>query len=115
MKNIKRLFLGLLTLLLSVGSLHITHAEENEGSILVNGTKEGKIYEIYKIFDLTYSGSNVSYTIDEDWEAFFEDAGKGYLVGVNTGSLNPITIGSTTKYINITEQNINDFTKLALL
>lgn len=115
MKNIKRLFLGLSTLLLAVGSLHITCAEENEGSILVNGTKEGKIYEIYKIFDLTYSGSNVSYTIDENWEAFFEEVGKDYLVNVNTGSLNPITIGSTTKYINITEQNINDFTKLALV
>lgn len=115
MKNIKRLFLGLLTLLLSVGSLYITHAEENEGSILVNSTKEGKIYEIYKIFDLTYSGSNVSYTIDEDWETFFEEVGKDYLVDANTGSLNPITIGSITKYINITEQNINDFTKLALV
>jgi len=115
MKNIKKLFLGLLTLLLSVGTLHIISAEENEGSILVNGTKEGKIYEIYKIFDLTYSGTNVSYTIDEDWTSFFEDAGKDYIVDENTGNLNGITIGNTTKYINITQQNINDFTKLALV
>lgn len=114
MKNIKRLFLGLLTLLLSVGSLYIVSADTS-GSILVNGTKEGKTYEIYKIFDLTYSGTNVAYTIDEDWEAFFEDAGKDYIVEENTGSLNGVTIGSTTKYINITEQNINDFTKLALV
>ena len=115
MKNIKRLFLGLLTLLLSVSSLHVVSAVENEGSILVNGTKEGKTYEIYKIFDLTYSGSNVAYTIDEDWEVFFEGAGKDYLVDTNAGSLNPITVGSETKYINITEQNINDFTKVALV
>ena len=115
MKNIKRLFLGLLTLLLSISSLHIAFANQNEGSILVNGTKEGKIYEIYKIFDLTYSGSNVSYTIDEDWTAFFDNDGKEYIVDDKNDDLNPITIGNTTKYINITEQNINDFTKLALV
>lgn len=113
MKYIKKLCLGLLTLLLSVSSLNKVFAS-TEGSIVVNGTKEGKTYEIYKIFDLTYSGTNVSYTIDEDWTAFFEDAGKDYIVSANTGSLNPITVGNKTKYINITEQNINDFTKLAL-
>lgn len=115
MKNIKRLFLGLLTLLLSVSSLNIVKADNTEGSILVNGTKEGKIYEIYKILDLTYSGSNVAYTIDEDWTAFFEGTGKNYIVDENSGTLNPITIGSETKYINITETNINEFTKAALI
>lgn len=115
MKYIKRIFLGLLTLLLSVSTLHIINADNNEGSIVVNKTKEGKVYEIYKIFDLTYSGTNVSYTIDEDWTKFFEEDGKDYIVEENTGDLNPITIGSTTKYINITETNVNDFTKLALV
>jgi len=113
-KNIKRLFLGLLTLLLSVGYINFVSADTS-GSILVNGTKEGKIYDIYKIFDLTYSGTNVSYTIDEDWIVFFENAGKDYIADGNTADLNPITIGSETKYINITEQNINDFTKVALV
>ena len=114
MRNIKKLFLGLLTLLLSVSSLNIVSAD-TQGSILVNGTKEGKIYEIYKMFDLTYSGTNVSYTIDEDWIAFFNDAGKEYITDEKSDNLNPITIGSETKYINITEQNINDFTKVALI
>lgn len=115
MKIIKKLFLGLLTLLLSVSTFNIALADNNEGSILVNGTKEGKVYEIYKIFDLTYSGSNVSYTIDEDWVSFFDNAGKDFIIDTNSGNLNPITIGSTTKYINITEGNVNDFTKLALV
>lgn len=113
MKKIKRLFLGLLTLLLGVGSLKIVSAD-TEGSILVSNTKEGKTYEIYKIFDLTYSGTNVSYTIDEDWITFFDVDGKEYIVSENTGNLNPITIGNETKYINITEQNIYEFTKIAL-
>ena len=115
MKKIKKLFLGILTLLLSVSSLQIALADNNKGSILVNGTKEGRTYEIYKIFNLTYSGSNVSYTIDDDWNAFFEEDGKDFILNENTGSLNPITIGGTTKYINITEQNISEFTKLALV
>ena len=115
MKYIKRVFLGLLTLLLSVSTVHIANANNKDGSIIVNKTKEGKEYEIYKIFDLTYSGTNVSYTIDEDWKEFFEENGKDYIVDENTGNLNPITIGSSTKYINITEANVNDFTKLALV
>lgn len=114
MKNIKKIFLGLLTLLLSISSLKIVSADTS-GSILINNTKEGKIYEIYKIFDLTYSGTNVSYTIDEDWKTFFDDAGKDYIANENIGDLNPITVGNETKYINITEQNINDFTKVALV
>lgn len=114
MKNIKRIFLCLLTLLLSVISLNKVGAANNEGSIVVNNAKEGKIYDIYKIFDLTYSGNNVSYIIDKDWTSFFDNDGKDFIVDTNTGSLNPITIGDKTKYINITEENINDFTKLAL-
>lgn len=114
MKNIKRIFLCLLTILLSIISLNKVGAANNEGSIVVNNAKEGKIYDIYKILDLTYSGTNVSYTIDKDWISFFDSVGKDFITDTNTGSLNPITIGDKTKYINITEQNINDFTKLAL-
>jgi len=113
-KNIKKIFLCILTLLLSIISLNKVGAANNEGSIVVNNAKEGKIYDIYKIFDLTYKGTNVSYTIDKDWTSFFDSIGKDFIVDTNTGSLNPITIGDKTKYINITEQNVNDFTKLAL-
>ena len=115
MKYIKRIFFGLLTILVSISTIHLTFADQNEGTIVVNNTKEGKTYDIYKIFDLTYRGTNVSYTIDEDWNSFFEEEGKDYIVDTNTGNLNPITIGSITKYINITEQNINEFTQKALI
>lgn len=115
MKYIKRIFFGLLTILVSVSFINKTLANQNEGTIVVNNTKEGKTYDIYKIFDLTYRGTNVSYTIDEDWKSFFEEEGKDYIVDTNTGNLNPITIGSITKYINITEQNINEFTQKTLI
>ena len=47
-KNIKRFFLGLLTFVLSICMITVVSAD-NGGSIIVNGTKEGKTYEIYKI------------------------------------------------------------------
>lgn len=115
MKSIKKIFLGLLTLvLLTLFSANYVSAD-NKGSIVVNGTKEDKTYEIYKIFDLTYSGSNVAYTIDSDWKNFFEGDGNKYIVENNPGNLNPITIEDKTKYINITKDNIEEFTSDALI
>ena len=112
-KNIKRFFLGLLTFVLSICMITVVSAD-NGGSIIVNGTKEGKTYEIYKIFDLTYSGTNVSYTIDSDWESFFNGPGASYISDTEIEGLNQITVGSSTKYINITNDNIEEFTKDAL-
>lgn len=113
MKNIKRVFLVLLTFVLSFSVISNVLADST-GSITINGTTRDKTYEIYKIFDLTYSGENVAYTIDSDWKDFFSDDGVSYIVDSDTGSLNQITIGSEIKYINITEDNIVDFTNDAL-
>lgn len=113
MKKLRKIILGLLTLVLSFGLVNVVSAS-GKGSILVNGTTSGKTYEIYKIFDLTYSGSKVAYTIDSDWEDFFNGDGSAYLVNENTGSLNAITVGNTTKYINVTSSNIEEFTQNAL-
>ena len=114
MKNIKKIFSALLVFVLAIFAVNTVNAETVTGSITVNKTVAGKTYEIYKIFDLTYSGSNVAYTIDENWVAFFEGAGSSYISSTNTGNLNPITIGTTTKYINITNDNIVEFTQKAL-
>ena len=114
MKKLKKLALGLLTLVLSFCFINNVYAF-NKGSIIVNGTNVDKTYEIYKIFDLTYSGSNVAYTIDSDWENFFLNDGSKYIVSTNTGSLNAITVGNITKYINITDDNVEEFTQEALI
>lgn len=121
MKNIKKIIMVLLVAVLSLCGLNNVSAAGN-GSITVNNAVSGKTYEIYKIFDLTYSGTEtkkVAYTIDSDWEAFFNGEGSSYIVSENTGSLNPITVkaeGNTneTKYINITEDNVAEFTQKAL-
>lgn len=109
----KKIMLGLLTFVLSFCVIHTVLADST-GSIIITGTTPNKTYEIYKIFDLTYSGDNVAYTIDEDWETFFNEEGNIYISTESSVNLNLITIGNTTKYINITDENIEKFTQDAL-
>ncbi len=124
MKNIKRIFTALLTFIVSFYMINAVSASTT-GSITINDATIDKTYEIYKIFDLTYSGSTtkkVAYTIDSDWQSFFDELeiGSSYIVNSNEDSngnslgLNPITIGNTTKYINITEDNVAKFAQDAL-
>lgn len=106
-----------LVLILSTGlsSSKALAASPNKGTITVTGTTKGKSYSAYKIFDLTQSGENVSYTIAHEWEDFFTTgAGTKYIVKDNSGKLNPIVVGGEIKYINITESNIEEFAKAAL-
>ena len=142
MKNIKKLFAVLLIAVISFCGLNTVSAANN-GSIEIKNAVKGKTYEIYKIFDLTHSGTGdnakVAYTISSDWVAFFNGAGKDYILSkdeagnilnqigevkddvnkdddnIDLSSLNLITVGIETKYINITESNIAEFSKLALV
>lgn len=114
MKNIKKLFIVALTFVMSV--LMINTVSATTGKITIENTTEGKTYELYKIFDLTYNGNKVSYTIASSWETFFTTGdGAAYISDTNIGdALNPITIGNATKYINITSTNVEEFTQKAL-
>lgn len=105
-----------LVLALGVGAF----AAGNEGSITIQNSVLGKQYDLYRIFDLTYTGegSDVSaaYTIAENWKAFFNGDGAQYIVDTDAAGmgLNQINIGGTMKYIDITESNIADFAQAAL-
>lgn len=102
-----------------------TFAEAAEtGSITIENPEPEKSYDIYQIFDLTYSGTgegedkkNVSYTIAQGWDAFFTtDPGKKYLVEdtKENRELNPIVVGGETKRIKIkTEDEVSDFAAAA--
>ena len=125
MKKFKKVFVAVLTFILSVcmiGSVSAETATTKKGSITITGTTKEKVYEVYKIFNLTYSGEGdnlkVAYTIDTKWEGFFDGTGAKYIVEDNTGSLNAITVktktGYATKYINITETNVAEFATDAL-
>ena len=120
MKNLKKMFGALLTLVISFCAIGAVSAAST-GSIKVTGTESGKNYDIYKIFDLTLGGANndkVAYTIDTNWADFFKNGGLGedYIVNANNeeNTLNSITINGEKKYINITSDNIKEFSEAAL-
>ena len=119
MKKLRNLFLAVLVLIVSVFTVNVA-ANEANGKITIKDAEAGRTYDIYKIFDLTYSGSekeNVAYTVDSDWVGFFfgETAkGKAYIVTENSGSLNSLTYNGVKYYINITEANVVQFAKAAL-
>lgn len=118
MKSMKRIMAVLLILMMTFAMVTTASAAET-GSITVSGTISGKTYDIYKIFDLTYSGDNVAYTIDSDWVSFFIGSGApgaAYLLKSQpTGkNLDALTYNRTTYYINIEESNVAEFAQKAL-
>lgn len=62
MKTIKKAFTMLLAVVM-VLSLGVTAFAASDGSITITNATVGQTYEVYKLFDATYSGTNVSYTI----------------------------------------------------
>lgn len=118
MKNVIKKILGvLMAIAFFVSAAGINHVNAVEtGSITINGATADKNYSIYKIFDLTYKGASVSYTIADEWKDFFVNGeGREFIANENsTGSLNPIVVNGKTKYINITEGNIAEFAKKAM-
>lgn len=135
MKSMKKFMALLLVVVLTLALATTAFAAGTDPSITVNGTTKDKTYDIYKIFDLTYSdvpaqgtegepgyvpaSQNVSYEIDSDWVNFFIGTGApgaGYLLSAQPagGSLNQLTYNGSYYYINITESNVADFAQDAL-
>lgn len=105
-----------LAMFLSAGLGSVQLKAAGEGSITVTGATNGKEYSVFKIFDLTYTGSEekkdlkVTYTIAEDWKAFFVgNDGSKYIVASTTEDLNKIIVDGNEKFINITNDNIAQF------
>lgn len=118
MKSMKKAAAFLLVAVLMM-TMTVTAFAAGSGTITVSGTTNGKTYDIYKIFDLTYSGDNVSYTFDSDWVNFFIGSGApgaAYLLNTQPtgGSLNQIVYKGKTYYINITDSNVATFAQTAL-
>lgn len=116
MKKNTRLAVVCMLMILLITMAVPVQADTVNGSITVNGTSNGAQVELYKIFDLTYEGSHVSYTIDADWSGFFSGAGAGYIQDTKPegSTLNPIIVDGTTKYVNIVESNKEAFADAAL-
>ena len=81
-------------------------------------------YDAYRIFDIPTHGAvkdgvydSFAYSISTKWANFFatDAPGAAYLADENNaqGTLNSVTVGEATKYINITDSNVAAFAKAA--
>lgn len=66
------LMLGVGTAAMFASSGAEAHAAQ-KGTLTVNGTTDGKTYAVYKVFDLTQSGDNYSYSVNQNFKAFFTE------------------------------------------
>ena len=71
-KNLSKLFAMALALIMTM-ALTVPAMAAQTTSLTINGTTEGKKYDLYKVFDLTQASDNYSYTVNENFEAFFTD------------------------------------------
>lgn len=154
MKHLNRILAIALAAILLLGTfttVFATQTGENEeteanelGTITLTGVTLKKTYNLYRVFNLTYTGEagdkenplRVAYTINADWEDFFADDGdgKGYLIDAaqkkaledklnedngegdekKTLDLSTIVVDNEVKYIYITENNRSEFAQVAL-
>ena len=63
MKKMKKIFALLIAMVMVLGMSTMAFAAA-DGSITIQNTVNGKEYNVYKVFDATYSGDKVSYTYD---------------------------------------------------
>ena len=95
MKTMRQLFRVLLALAMTLALAVPAFAAETTGSITITNPQGGHTYTAYKIFDVTYSGVNHSYTISDTDAAF--DTVKAY-ADVPANGLNLTAVADTGKY-----------------
>ncbi len=94
MKTMRKLFRVLLALAMTLALAVPAFAAET-GSITITNPQENHTYTAYKIFDVTYSGENYSYTISDTDPAF--STVKAY-ADVAANNLNLTAVANTNKY-----------------
>lgn len=94
MKTMRKLFTVLLALAMTL-ALAVSAFAADTGSITITNPQGNHTYTAYKIFDVTYSGDNYSYTIS-DTDAAFSTV-KAY-ADVAANGLNLTAVANTNKY-----------------
>lgn len=95
MKTMRKLFRVLLALAMTLALAVPAFAAETTGSITITNPQGDHTYTAYKIFDVTYSGDNYSYTISDTDTAF--NTVKAY-DDVAANGLNLTAVADTGKY-----------------
>ena len=130
MKKMRKMIALMIAMVMVIGTMSMTafatSATAPTGSIEITNpvtdpNATNTTYEAYKIFDMTSDGTTdettgeytaVAYTINSAWTGFFAAGAPGaaYISDTNIGgNLNQIVIDGVTKYINITDSNVQDF------
>ena len=94
MKTMRKLFTVLLALAMTL-ALAVSAFAADTGSITITNPQGDHTYTAYKIFDVTYSGDNYSYTISDTDTAF--NTVKAY-ADVAANGLNLTAVADTGKY-----------------
>ena len=95
MKTMRKLFRVLLALAMTLALAVPAFAAETTGSITITNPQGDHTYTAYKIFDVTYSGDNYSYTISDTDTAF--NTVKAF-ADVAANGLNLTAVADTGKY-----------------
>ena len=74
MKKLVSRFMAILMAMTMILSMSMTAfaAETPKGTLTVNNTVAGKTLDLYQIFTATKSGENVAYTLNSEYEGFFQ-------------------------------------------
>ena len=117
MKNIKKVFAVMLVLVLTFAFGLTVFAAGETGSITITNPQAGHTYTAHKIFDVTYSGDNYSYTIGagdaafNTVKAYADQAGSG-LTLTNAGDKYIVSIdasfsaASFASYLKLNDANL---------
>lgn len=118
MKNLKKLasvvLAAVMTLALMVPAFAAGDPDPATGyKITVTNPQPGSTYNFYKIFDMTNTGTNYSYTATEKWKSFFgqETIAENYIT--TEANEHPVVINGENKFLNLTDDNIVAFGKAA--
>lgn len=95
MKTMRKLFTVLLALAMTLALAVPAFAADTTGSITITNPQGDHTYTAYKIFDVTYSGDNYSYTISDNAAAF--NTVKAY-AAEDANGLTLTAVANTNKY-----------------
>lgn len=102
MKRVKRVLALLAAFALVLAMAVPAWAEENTGSITVQGAVDGEIYSIYKIFDVTgydtmTTPHKITYKVTDGWASFFAKGNPGatYVTLDSKKQISATTLDST--------------------
>ena len=103
MKRVKRMLALLAAFALVLAMAVPAWAEENTGSITVQGAVNGEIYSIYKIFDvtgydMTTNPHKITYKVTDGWASFFAKGNPGatYVTLDSKNQISGTTLDSST-------------------